>query len=296
MTISLRLALSIDSERCVARPALSAARGLDIIDLLATAGRAMTLSDIMRATGINLASCHAVLNVLVERGYLARDPQAKAYALGPAMYGAGQAALSGQPIIAHAERAARELFDELHIPVLITAAVGREIVGVVSIAEKGGRRPLLRAGERRARVPPIGAPFVAWSGEDAIEAWLASAPDADAARLADLRRAVQTIRDRGFEVLLRDAEASRAASELLAMAGQEFLRLGPNMALPGSIEPDQHYDVTMIAAPIFDRSGVGAYSLCLGPFPDQLTGARILELADRLLKACVQAMHADRAR
>lgn len=296
MTIRVRVALSIDSERRVARPALSAARGLDIIDLLATAGRAMTLSEVVRATGINLASCHAVLNVLVERGYLSREPQAKTYGLGPAMYGAGQAALAGQPILAHAERAARELFDELHIPVLITAAVGREIVGVVSIAEQGGRRPLLRAGERRARVPPIGAPFVAWSGEEAIEAWLSSSPDAGAATLADLRRGVETIRDRGFEVLLRGAKASPAASELLAMASNDFLRLGPNMALPGSIDPERRYDVTMIAAPIFDRAGVGAYSLCLGPFPDQLTGTRILELADRLLKACVQAMHADRAR
>lgn len=280
----------------MARPALSAARGLDILDLLAiSAGRSLTLSEIVRATGINVASCHAVLNVLVERGYLARDAQAKTYALGPAIYGTGQAALTALPILAHAEHAARELFAQLDIPVAITAAVGIEIVGLLSIGEQGGRRPLLRAGERRERVPPIGAPFVAWSGEEAIEAWLASAPGADAAAVAAWRRGVETIRDRGFEVLLRAPEFSPAASELLAMAGQEFHRLGPNMALPGSIEPARDYDVTMIAAPIFDRSGMGAYSLCLGPFPGLLSGARVLELADRLLKACVQAMRADRA-
>ncbi len=280
----------------MARPALSAARGLDILDLLASSGgRGLTLSDIVRATGINAASCHAVLNVLVERGYLSRNAQAKTYSLGPAIFGAGQAALTSLPILAHAEQAARELFAELGIPVAITAAVGDEIVGLVSIGEPGGRRPLLRSGERRQRVPPIGAPFVAWSGNEAIEAWLASTPGADAETIAALRRGVETIRDRGFEVLLRAPEDSPAANELLAMAGQEFHRLGPNMALPGAIEPTRDYDVTMIAAPIFDRSGVGAYSLCLGPFPGLLSGARVLELADHLLKACVQAIRADRA-
>lgn len=278
------------------RPALSAARGLDILDHMASsAGRSLTLSEIVRATGINVASCHAVLNVLLERGYLTRDPQAKSYSLGPAIYGAGQAALASLPILAHAEQAARELFAQLGIPVAITAAVGGAIVGMVSIGEQTGRRPLLRPGERRERVPPIGAPFVAWSGEEAIEAWLASAPRADAETIAALRRGVETIRDRGFEVLLRAPEPSPAASELLAMAGQEFHRLGPNMALPGSIEPSREYDVTMIAAPIFDRNGAGAYSLCLGPFPALLTGARVLELADSLLHACVRAMRADRA-
>src|SRR5215207_3055980 len=164
-------------ERKMARPALSAARGLDILDLLASsAGRSLTLSDIVRATGINVASCHAVLNVLAERGYLSRDAQAKTYSLGPAIFGAGQAALTSLPILAHAEHAGRELFAQLDIPVAITAAVGGEIVGLISIGEQGGRRPLLRAGERRERVPPIGAPFVAWSGDEAIEAWLAAAP------------------------------------------------------------------------------------------------------------------------
>lgn len=281
----------------MARPALSAARGLDIIDILATsAARSMTLSEIMRASGINVASCHAVLNVLVERGYLSRDATTKTYALGPAIYGAGQAALDAQPLLAHATSAAHALFDDLHIPVSMTAAVGREIVGVISINDQSGRRPLLRAGERRERVPPIGAPFVAWSGEEAIAEWLAASPDRSAEAITRLRHGVETIRDRGFEVLLRTAEVSPAASELLALAGKDVHALGPNMALPQRIDPTLRYDVMMIAAPIFDRSGAGVYSLCLGPFADLLSGARVLELADRLLKACVEVMHADRAR
>lgn len=282
----------------MARPALSAARGIDIIDIFAAApARSMTMSDVARTTGINIASCHAVLTVLAERGYLVRDAQSKTYALGPVIYAAGQAALAAQPLLAHAEAAARALFAELHIAVMMSAAIGDEIVGIVSISDKDGRPPLLRTGERRPRVPPIGAPFVAWSGEPAIEAWLAGASDAEA-----LRRAVETIRDRGFEVLLRTTETADRASQLLQMAeprtagADGFHRLGPDMALPDRIEPEAFYDVTMIAAPIFDRQGVCAFNLCLGPFPDRLAGQAILDLADRLLEACVAVMHADRAR
>lgn len=282
----------------MARPALSAARGIDIIDIFAAApARSMTMSDVARTTGINIASCHAVLTVLAERGYLVRDAQSKTYALGPVIYAAGQAALAAQPLLAHAEAAARALFAELHIAVMMSAAIGDEIVGIVSISDKDGRPPLLRTGERRPRVPPIGAPFVAWSGEPAIEAWLAGASDAEA-----LRRAVETIRDRGFEVLLRTTETADRASQLLQMAeprtagADGFHRLGPDMALPDRIEPEAFYDVTMIAAPIFDRQGVCAFNLCLGPFPDRLAGEAILDLADRLLEACVAVMHADRAR
>lgn len=282
----------------MARPALSAARSIDIIDLLAAApGRSMTMSDIARATGINIASCHAVLTVLVERGYLVRDPQSKSYALGPVIYAAGQAALAAQPLLTHAETAARRLVAELHIPVMMSAAVGDEIVGIFAISDIDGRPPLLRTGDRRPRLPPIGAPFVAWSGEPAIEAWLALAPAGDK---ATLRRAVETIHDRGFEVLLHTTETSRLASQLREMAepggSSGYHRLGPDMALPDLIEPDALYDVTMIAAPIFDRHGACAFNLCLGPFPDLLAGQEILDLADRLLEACVAVMHADRAR
>jgi hypothetical protein len=185
----------------------------------------------------------------------------------------------------------------LHIPVMMSAAIGDEIVGIVAIADQDGRPPLLRTGERRPRTPPIGAPFVAWSGEPAIEAWLKGAGNA-----AVLRRAVEAIRDRGFEVLLRTTETPHLASQLREMAEPHmagfdtFHRLGPDMALPDRIDAEASYDVTMIAAPIFDRHGSCAFSLCLGPFNDQLRGHQVLDLAERLLEACLAVMQADRAR
>jgi hypothetical protein len=108
-------------------------------------------------------------------------------------------------------------------------------------------------------------------------------------------------------VLLRSTKTSKLASDLMALAvgsaaqdarppsSQGFHRLGPEMILPETIEPDRLYDVMMIAAPIFDRSGTCIYNLCIGPFPELLSGETILVHADRLLRACLQVMHADRA-
>lgn len=288
------------------RPALSAARGLEIIDLLAAApGRSLSLSEVAKSTGINLASCHAVLTVLAERGHALRDAQTKAYCLGPMAFAAGQAALAAQPLLALAKTAARSLVAALSVPAMLSAAIGDDIVGIVSIGMDKGHSPLLCAGERRPRRPPIGAPFVAWSGEPAIEAWLADAPECER---PELRRVVETIRDRGFEVLLRSSEMPPLAARLTALAAPErqagrrapeaagFHRLGRDMILPARIEPGELYPVTMIAAPIFDRHGACAFNLCLGPFAEALSGSAILETAERLLQACVEVMQADRAR
>lgn len=276
----------------MARPALSAARGIEIIDLLAAEpGRALSMSEIARRAGINVASCHAVLTVLTERGYLRRE--GKAYGLGPALFAAGQAALVGQPLLAHAEVAARALLAELDLPVTVTALVGSEIVGVLSLG--GGDQPLLRVGARRALVPPTGAAFVAWSGEEEIARWAARSPDRNPAAIGALRRGASAMRDRGFEVLLNTPEVNRLASRLRSFSTTGSLRMGPGMVLLETIRDARAYDVMMIAAPVFDRAGGCAFNLCLGPFPEPLPGGRVLELADRLLAACVGVMEADRS-
>lgn len=291
------------------RPALSALRSLHIIDLLAASpDRRMSLSEIARAAQINVASCHAVLGALVERGYLTRDRQSRKYALGPVLYAIGQAVPTCQPLLAHALTAVQTIFAELQIPVLLSAAIGDDIVGIAAISDSRGINTGLLPGERRPMVPPTGAPFIAWSGDVAIAQWLAKASDGDPEWISGLQRGAETIRSCGFEVLLRSSETAHLASALIEFStGAEstdiapprhgsFYRLGPNMTLPERIDPDEAYDVLMIAAPIFDRQGSCAFNLCVGPFPSLLRGSQVLDHADRLLRACVEVMQADRAR
>lgn len=291
----------------MARPALSATRGLDIIDLLAGhPGRGFTLSEVVRATGINNASCHAILGALVERGYVVRDPFKRTFGLGPVLIAVGAAAVQAQPLLERAGRAARELAAELDVPVLLSAAVGDEIVGIVAAGDPLGRPPELKPGERRPLVPPLGSPFVAWEDDAAISDWLARGSHAkDAAFAATQRHNLDLIRARGFQVLLRTPGDRRLAPEIADMARA---RGGPSykdrmrsladrvdaIALPETIEAGASYDVILIAAPVFDRAGACVYNLCLGDFARLLTGAEVIALAERLLAACIEVMQADR--
>jgi DNA-binding IclR family transcriptional regulator len=293
----------------VARPALSASRSIEVIDFLAAfPSRSFTLSEIARAAKINVASCHAVLAALTERGYLARSANQRTYTLGPALVAVGEAALKSQPLIARAKAAAQELFAETGAPVLLSTRIGDEIVGVVSIADAAGRGPGLSVGERRPLVPPVGASFLAWSPEAVIEAWIArsAAPHHDALA-QEWRHSVGLTRKRGFQVTLRTREGPEIAALIAEMSAgrrapdykEGVARLIHSLDLhleqPETIEPAQLYDVVLIAAPIFDQHGEAAFNLCLGGFAETLPGSVITAYADRLLRTCVQIMREDRA-
>lgn len=283
----------------MARPALSAARGLDILDLLAAfPGRSFTLSDIMRTTGINAASCHAILSTLAERGYVMRNEAQKTFVLGPVPVAIGESALRMQPMLARAREVARDLASELAVPVLLTAAVGEEMVGIVAQADPTGRLPGLATGERRPMVPPLGAPFVAWESAAAISTWLArGGHSGDPVFAAEQQRALELIRQRGFQVTLRNPASPRLTPE--AVAGYKDRMIGQVGQLvpapaPAEITEDDEYDVILLAAPVFDRTGKCVYNLCLGDFSSRLSGRDVLSLADRLVTACLAVMQADR--
>jgi DNA-binding IclR family transcriptional regulator len=292
----------------MARPALSASRGIEILDFLAAfPGRPFTLSEIARAAKINVASCHAVLSALTARGYLKRNARQRSYVLGPALVALGQAALRSQPLVARAQEAAEKLFRDLGVPVLLSALAGDEIVGIVSLSDASGRFPGLRVGERMPLVPPSGAPFLAWASEDAITAWIAKSPRGSEKSGKELRYTLALTRKRGFQVTLRSPKSSELASVLAELASRRQLHeykdqvyslissLDRELFQPEAILPNELYDVLLIAAPIFDENGESVFSLCLGGFPERLSGAVIQDYADRLLRACVHVMRADLA-
>lgn len=290
------------------RPALSASRGIDIIDFLACfPGRGFTLSEIVKGTGINLASCHAVLNALAERGYVARDPGAKTWRLGPVLHAMGQVALASQPLLAATRAAASALRDETGLATLASTVIGEEIVGVVACDTPDGRSAGLHVGERMPLVPPVGASFLAWADEEAVTAWLErAAPDSDEAMRAYWRDGLARIRERSFQVELRAPGGSQMAARMEEMAAGrgavrykgELLKLvqslGRHPMQPDTIAPEGRYDLILIAAPVFDAEGRCAYNLCMGGFDRSLSGAEVQALGERLVAVCLQVMQADR--
>jgi DNA-binding IclR family transcriptional regulator len=292
----------------VSRPALSALRSSDIINFLAAfPDRGFTLSDIVRATKINVASCHAVLSTLVECGYLARSPVDRTYTLGRALVAIGQAALKSQPLIARAKDAAENLQRELGTPMLLTTVIGQEIVAVVSLPAASGQTTGLRVAERMPLVAPIGAPFLAWSSEEAIEAWIARHTTPRDKKSADLwRQAVALTRKRGYQITLRAPNSPEIATLMSEMASggrvpdykDEVLRLvnsfDRELLQPETIVNDEIYDILLISAPIFDQNREAAFNLSLIGFSTKLTGTTISSYADRLVRTCLDVMRADR--
>ncbi len=293
----------------MARPALSAARTTDILDLFAAfPGRAFTMSEIMKATGVNVASCHAILGVLAQRGYLSRDDADKSYVLGPALLCVGEAARLTQTLVARAQQAAERLFDELQVPVLLSTTAGDDLLALSSFSLPGGPDTRLRAGQRVPLIPPVGAHFIAWASEPEIEEWLGRAEPHTEDHKETLRSTLALVRRRGFQVTSRVSGNAEFSALMAQMAlGQPPLdyRLQAAhvladdswaLAQPETIEPGESYDISLIAAPIFDRAGQARLSLGLGGFPGLVDGQRILDLAKTLLDTCLRVMREERAR
>ena len=294
----------------MARPALSASRGIEVIDLLgAFPERGFTLTEIARATKINIASCHAVVSALVDRGYLSRSSSGRAYTLGPVLTAIGQAALKSQPMIARARNVGHELVRELGVPVSLTTVVGEEIVALMSLPDPTGRAAAIRLGERRPFVAPIGAPFVAWSPDDVIDAWIArNTLPRSQDRVDDWRHILELTRQRGYSISLRSPDSQGIAAIRSEFASGRrlpdykeelfslFASLDHDLDPPETIEPEQLYDIQLIASPLFNRNGEVVLSLNLGDFAEKLSGAAITAYADRLVRACLDVMRAERGR
>jgi DNA-binding IclR family transcriptional regulator len=288
----------------MARPALSASRATDILDLFAAfPGRTFTMSEIMKATGVNVASCHAVLSVLLARGYL--EKRQKEYRLGRALVALGQAAEQTHPLVRRAQKAAEALRHELRVAVLLSTLAGEEILALSSLRDEDGRSARLQTGQRIRMVPPNGVHFVAWGSSDLAEEWLERSQSKDECEIAQWRRSIELTRKRGYQVTLRREQTPEFADLMSHLAqgspplayrseGARIADHGWTLEQPEAIMEDAEYSVALIAAPIFDQQGDAVLSLSLGGFVAPLTGVKIRELAEHLLGACLQVMREDR--
>ena len=275
-----------------------------MIELLAaTPLRNLTLSQIARTTQINVASCHALLNVLVARGYVARTTSQKAYTLGPVLLALGGAARLSQGLAASAIDAAAQIERELGIPTILTTMVGEEIICIASFANAAGACPDMNVGERLPLVAPMGAPFLAWSSDEEIHQWIDRNSAGDKEKLR--QECIHTLgitRDRGFHVTLHSQDGGAIAALISQLASGKGINeyrsemttllksLDRQFVQPDVIEDDKDYSVAMIASPIFSKDGSSIYNLCLGGFPNRITGVKISEYADRLVRTCLRVM------
>jgi DNA-binding IclR family transcriptional regulator len=250
----------------------AAARTLAILDFLAAhPTESFTLSELARELGIGFGSAHALLDAMTSAGYLVRHPSHKTYRLGPSTIAVGHAALESHPIIEVAREEMRRVADELDLECLASVPLGDELVVVARAGRAHPGRPLARVGDRLPLVPPLGTMFVAWSGEEVIERWLARAdptgsPDAE----LRYRGVLDSARALGYSVGIWADDKSKP--------------IGPKDGDPNvlDLDADAAYPVMYIAASAFDHRGEVALVLNLDGFSAPLPSTQITTLGERL--------------
>ena len=272
--------------RAVPRPALAATRAIDILNFMAaTPFRGYSLTELVRALGLNPASCHALLNAMARDGYLVRQKPGKTYRLGPALIAIGHGALQGHPEVAAARARMGAIAQEFDLDCMVAVMSGEHLI--VLAVEGPNRETGPRMGQHVPVVPPIGTPFLAWAGPEAVEPWLARA-GSDADR-AVLRQALSAARERGYTVTLRserqDAAGKAVAGlgeapfegERMARATELIARMGGDYLLIET-QPDQLYQVGLISAPVFAPDGAVVCTLSLFGIERPLSARRLAAL------------------
>jgi IclR family acetate operon transcriptional repressor len=188
-------------------------RGLDILQLFADRGPELSQTEVSYALGLPLATVHRLTTVLVERGFLEREPDSRRLRLGPEVARLIQPLRAGVglPELARGQLAA--LAAETGETANLAVLAGRDIVYLLS--ESGGRllTPQATIGMRLpAHCTALGKCLLAYLDETAARAALGDEPyetstprtlttwPALAASLAEIRRAGVSISEEEFEV------------------------------------------------------------------------------------------------
>jgi DNA-binding IclR family transcriptional regulator len=276
------------------RPSPQTDRVVRIVNLLTEhQEQGATLTEIARHVGQTPAACVHVLAALVAGGFVVRQPSDRRYHLGPGLIEAGRVAARRFPSRDATRAAIEDLARATGYPVFAFRREEGHARLVDVMWELRRPAPAMRIGDLLPIEPPLGSVFVAWSGDDAVERWLAGAPPRARERL---RARVEHARRRGFVVELRPPlPLVRELARLLAR-GQDLRRAdrvraslpGIEDYLPDAVRPDADYAVSTISVPVPvpvavpgpGSAGPVDHALNLLGFGDVTSGRELLQLGE----------------
>ncbi len=260
------------------RPVPAVERAIDVLELLADRpGQTLGLSEIAHQLGVNKASCHAIVTLLYDRGYLLRQA-GKTYTLGPSILPLATTFLTEHDALSSARVQMNALSRDLGLVCVASTVIDDEIVILACTNPPASLGVQVRVGSRFALVPPLGTAFLAWAGPERIRDWLATvAASADARDHERYTAALARVRDRGYAVGFdRPRDSERAGPDRSVDFEDDAL---VEMAAA------QSYPMMNIAAPIIDPEGTVQLNLTLVGFHEQMRAVEIPRLGHRLLEA-----------
>ncbi|TKA01185.1 IclR family transcriptional regulator [Actinacidiphila oryziradicis] len=151
----------------------SADRTIDVLELLASAPRRLTLSEIHRELGVPKSSLHNLLQTLVARSWLETDERNSTYAIGMRALRAGASYLERDPVIEAAWPLLTHLRDELNETVHLARLDGSDIVYLASRESAHHLRSSSRIGRRLpAHTTGLGKALLAVRTDEEVAALL----------------------------------------------------------------------------------------------------------------------------
>ncbi|MFA9430455.1 IclR family transcriptional regulator [Egicoccus sp. AB-alg2] len=188
----------------------SVERALDVLEVLATTGREMGISELGQATKLPYATIHRLTATLVARGYVRQDPRTRKYVLGARLVELGSAAgrMLGGSARPHLERLVELTGETANLALL-------EDGYVVYIAQASSRRMVRMFTEVGNRVLPhstaVGKVLLAHQPRTVAERILArnGLPASTEHTITDLPAFLQEldrVRERGYALDLEEQE------------------------------------------------------------------------------------------
>jgi DNA-binding IclR family transcriptional regulator len=284
----------------MARPALSATRGLQVLNFLAShPADGFTLSELAEQAEVNVASMHAVLSALTESGFVVRDSRRKTYRLGFGAIGVGLAALDQHPVVTQGRELVGELAERTGLECLMSVNSGGELL---TVAEAGRPERLYlrpRVGQRLPFMPPLAVLAVGYLAEPEVEAWLDRlGPGASEGDRQAYRDAAIAARRQGYAVELETASRRQIgllmpqlakdprSPELNALLAELVARLGhEHHQLTEPPIPGESYPVNNVQAPVFDGNAEPIGGLALLGFDEPIGSEEIQRHVNTILAA-----------
>ena len=119
----------------------SVAKVLDILEHLGSSQRAVSVSDLARATGFNVSTAFRLLQTLMARGYVEQERGNRGYFLGPRIFQMGSAYLQGSDLATIARPHLEALRDEVgETAYLVIVQPGRDRAALQGRRQAGGER------------------------------------------------------------------------------------------------------------------------------------------------------------